>query len=230
MGFQEDPEAEAVILQPSGVSSGAVSAPMDLCDSQDFRGASECEANAENITEEREPLEGSAPKEGIPGIEMQDVYELQPGYICIGRLIFVLVKERIAEIQPVTLRCLNISEPSALLQCNCHECIAKWCINGRLNASVKCWALDKDHKRKLRLSPETGVHEALENMTVDYLTNKGSALSYLELYELLNYISILSVQSYRRGEREVMSRAIESIAIKISMFVSLRVCKGTCSE
>ncbi|KAJ1138774.1 hypothetical protein NDU88_005155 [Pleurodeles waltl] len=161
-------------------------------------------------------------REGIPGIEVQDVYELQPGYICIGRLIFVLVKERIAEIQPVTLRCLNISEPSALLQCNCHECIAKWCINGRLNASVKCWALDKDHKRKLRLSPETGVHEALENMTVDYLTNKGSALSYLELYELLNYISILSVQSYRRGEREVMSRAIESIAIKISMFVSLR--------
>ncbi|XP_069071545.1 uncharacterized protein [Pleurodeles waltl] len=62
MGFQDDPEAEAFILQPSGVSSGAVSAPMDLCDSQDFRGASECEANAENITEEREPLEGSAPK------------------------------------------------------------------------------------------------------------------------------------------------------------------------
>ncbi|XP_069086200.1 uncharacterized protein [Pleurodeles waltl] len=62
MGDQEATESEAVIVQPSGVSSGAVSAPMDLCDSQDFRGASECDANMENVAEESEPLEGSTPK------------------------------------------------------------------------------------------------------------------------------------------------------------------------
>ncbi|KAJ1192800.1 hypothetical protein NDU88_002106 [Pleurodeles waltl] len=134
-----------------------------------------------------------------PSVAVQDVYELHPGYICIGRLIYVLVKERIAEIHPLTLRYLNISEPSAVLQFNSPVCIAKWCISARLPASDKYRSSDKDQARELRLSPMTGLQRALELMTEDYFTNKGSAFSDLELYEQLNAVSILSVQSYRRG-------------------------------
>ncbi|KAJ1151531.1 hypothetical protein NDU88_004311 [Pleurodeles waltl] len=135
-------------------------------------------------------------------VTVLDVYELHPGYICIGRMIYVLVKERIAEIHPVTLRYLNITEPPAMLQCDNSVCIAYWCIKAWLPAADKYWSSAKDSARELRLSPLTGLHRALDLLTEDYFTNKGPVLSNLELYELLNAVSILSVQSYRRGSRK----------------------------
>lgn len=80
----------------------------------------------------------------------------------------------------------------------------------------------KSHMRELILSLTTSIHITLELLTEYYFRNKGFVMPHRELYNLLNAISILSLQMYRRGEWEVLSWAVEFIAVKISKVMTLR--------
>ena len=148
--------------------------------------------------------------------------EPTPGYKCIAKVICVLLKERIAEMHPATLCFLKLTTPAESPQCDSPNCICKWCVSSWMLAADEYWNSYVSHMRCLILPRTYSLNLALELMTGDYFRNKGCVLYKRELYELLNAVSILAVQSYRRGDRESLFSAIDDVSLKISKLVTLR--------